>query len=247
MAEFTQEDIATAERIINAIIEGKIDANDLSDNLSIIDIERDTKDFYLDLEFLRYIGNRLPAVRFKNELVIPVALSLLFPSRTYFTQFGSRRSFEEYSYFFRDRYFNSLENEGYMFLSNEEAQAIYKRRVISFLASRIAGLRSIRERQANVKNVQLNMQQNLNGPRIPTPGCVFSVTANSPGLRVFWSGAYRLQSNYFGHPTSPIQGTLQSGDYVFGVDGGAYGNIIQWDRNALITLPGNTVSVHLLF
>ena len=77
-----------------------------------------------------------------------------------------------------------------------------------------------------------------------TPGCNFTVSTNSTGLRVFWSGAYRVSPNYFNHPTTPTVSVLQSGTYVFGVDGGAYGNQIQWDLNAVVTLPGNP-NVHL--
>jgi hypothetical protein len=48
-----------------------------------------------------------------------------------------------------------------------------------------------------------------------------------------------LSPNYFSHPTTPTIGVLQSGTYVFGVDGGAYGNQLQWDLRTVVTLPGS--------
>jgi hypothetical protein len=79
----------------------------------------------------------------------------------------------------------------------------------------------------------------------PVPGCQFSVTTNSHGLRVVYSGAYRRSKGAFGAPTTPVRGALQSGDYQFGVDGGPYGQRGRWD-NAIVTLPG-PATVHLHF
>ena len=76
-------------------------------------------------------------------------------------------------------------------------------------------------------------------------GCRFTVSTNTSGLRVFWSGAYYITRHYFGGPTTPAVGTLQSGTYVFGVDGGAYTSV-QWDKAAVCSLPGQP-SVHLNF
>jgi hypothetical protein len=81
------------------------------------------------------------------------------------------------------------------------------------------------------------------GPPIRTPGCTFVVTTNSFGLRVHWSGAYYIAPNYFNSPTSPVSRILQSGTYIFGVDGGTYPTI-QWDTNAIVSLPGSP-SIHL--
>src|SRR3546814_13319664 len=66
----------------------------------------------------------------------------------------------------------------------------------------------------------LRILQRNRGKYIQTPGCNFTVTTNSPGLRVFWSGAYWISPRYFGHPTSPTLSVLQSGTYIFGVAGG---------------------------
>ena len=92
----------------------------------------------------------------------------------------------------------------------------------------------------------LNLPQFSGGPRIQVPACSFSVHTNSRGLSAYWSGAYYISSNYHGAPTTPAVGPLQAGTYIFGVKGGAYSNAIQWDQQAVCTLPG-TPSVHLNF
>ena len=92
----------------------------------------------------------------------------------------------------------------------------------------------------------LSLPRRARSSPIPTPGCNFTVTTNSSGLRVLWSGAYRISGNYFSHPTTPTASVLQSGSYIFGVDGGAYGTNAQWDKKAVVTLPGRP-SMHLNF
>ena len=92
--------------------------------------------------------------------------------------------------------------------------------------------------------IQLNLRQHSHGPQISAPGCSFEVSSNSTGLRVFWSGSYFISANYFKHPTSPVFGVLQSGTYIFGVDGGDYGNEVRLDTVAVCSLPGEP-SVHL--
>jgi hypothetical protein len=64
------------------------------------------------------------------------------------------------------------------------------------------------------------------------------VTTRSDGLRVYWSGAYRIAFHYFDGPTSPVANVLQSGTYVFGVKGGRYGTEVRWDPDDVVSLPG---------
>jgi hypothetical protein len=111
-----------------------------------------------------------------------------------------------------------------------------------FLATRIAAIHEFGDK---FRNASLQMLHRAGSARrVATAGCNFTVSSNTEGLRVFWSGAYRLSGNYFGSPTTPVTSVMQSGTYVFGVDGGAYGSAIQWDRSAVAVLPG-TPSVHL--
>jgi hypothetical protein len=126
-------------------------------------------------------------------------------------------------------------------IDREEAADTFRRRSIGFLLSRIAGVRSLAEEASP----SIRLPQLLGGPPIITPGCHFNVTTNSNGLRVFWSGSSYISPTYFGHPTSPATSILQSGSYVFGVDGCAYGSNIQCDTNATVSLPGPKTSIHL--
>ena len=128
----------------------------------------------------------------------------------------------------------------------EGALEAFRKGAIRFLATRIAGTRNLSNPPPpeDPSLATLQMRQSVNGPHIGVTGCIFSVSTNTHGLRVFWSGAYYISANYFGHPTSPTTTVLQSGTYVFGVDGGAYGNVVQWDKKAICSLPGKS-SVHL--
>jgi hypothetical protein len=87
----------------------------------------------------------------------------------------------------------------------------------------------------------------MGGPPTQVSGCRFSVHTNSPGLSAYWSGAYYISPNNLGGPTTPAVGVIQAGTYVFGINGGAYGNkTVQWDTNKVCSLPG-VPSVHLQY
>jgi hypothetical protein len=131
-------------------------------------------------------------------------------------------------------------------LSPAEARETFVRGASEFLAARIAGCRFFRGGRPppDKPPPELSMHKFIGGPPTKVAGCLFSVHTKSPGLSAYWSGAYLISSNYHGAPTTPATGVLQAGTYVFGVNGGAYGNPIQWDLNKVCTLPG-TPSVTL--
>jgi hypothetical protein len=157
----------------------------------------------------------------------------------FFRELIYERFIEMFRHFEQDNQFDSI---GAM-----EAQEIFKSRAINFLATRMDSVRNFRERGFEEnwgQHALLSFRQKAGGPKVTTPGCSFNVSTNSNGLRVFWSGAYYISPNYFSHPTSPATSVLQSGIYLFGVDGGVYGNTIQWDVSAVVSLPGNPY-IHL--
>jgi hypothetical protein len=52
------------------------------------------------------------------------------------------------------------------------------------------------------------------------PGCLFTVTANTEGLRIHYSKAFIFDPHHvFGSPTNPVRRWLQPGDYYFGAIG----------------------------
>jgi hypothetical protein len=220
------------------------------------DVEADAVEFAEEVAFLEEINADAPVMKVGDETV-PVSLRLVFDgsegspilsSRKWF-----RRAWRGHPFFYEYAYEvlrGGLREEspyGFTSMNRQEARFAFVRRATDFVTTRIASVRSWRQHSASTSWHGLSMltlRQRLRGPHISTPGCTFTVTSNAGGLRVFWSGAYYVSPNYFAHPTSPASAVLQSGTYIFGVDGGAYGSSIQWDPNAIIALPGSPF-VHL--
>ena len=259
MVEYSEGAARRAEEIAAALLERETRRLDLEDGLSIIDVEAHAAEFREDLEILSHVGIDVPSIRIGDGGPVPVSLSYLtfggFPSQPRF--YGARRwrrypgiLFEmEAEYISRAIRNGYAPIEGLETISAEVARANFLRRATDFLATRISAIRAFRGRGSGAPPPLgmnfLNILQRSGGPRITAPGCSFSVSSNSSGLRVFWSGAYYISPNYFGHPTTPTVSVLQSGAYVFGVDGGAY-STVQWDTTAICSLPGKP-SVHLNF
>ncbi len=232
---------------------------ELEDSLVISDLETDADTFSTELDIAKKLDIRMPAVRINgDDRHIPVSFFSIFGLGISTSPNGMKRSLRwwredpllnELLYRFFASYRNEEEIAGFPTINRDEARETFTRRATNFLATRIAAVRRFdevetRERDAWGKPARLNLLQRAGGSQVATPGCYFSVSTNSNGLRVFWSGAYYITPNYFSHPTSPANSVLQAGTYVFGVDGGAYGNTIQWDTHAVVSLPGNP-SIHL--
>jgi hypothetical protein len=255
MANYTPEDAQYAERIVNGLLNEQGELPPIEGALVVADVEADAAEFRSDLDLLEMIGADCPATRVQEELV-PVALSLLigsswpwFPGNRPFARRWRYHPFA-YEWLHEMLRFTSKEDlfsSDLQTMPREQARAAFSRGVVAFLATRIAALRD--EQPATGRwfgGTFLSLPRRVGGPRVSTPGCNFAISTNSSGLRVFWSGAYRVSANYFSHPTTPAVGVLQSGTYVFGIDGGAYGSTVQWDTNAVTTLPGSP-HVHLNF
>src|SRR5439155_259107 len=144
---------------------------------------------------------------------------------------GQRRRFWRHNGFFAEMMYEYLcdlrmqreRRDGLLSIPREEARETFLSRASDFVATRFASIKRFRNdggKQEWHRPSMLNLRQRLGGPQVNTPGCQFTVSTNSNGLRVFWSGAYYVTPNNFNHPTSPTSSVLQSGTYVFGVDGG---------------------------
>jgi hypothetical protein len=250
MAEYSGPDAEYAARIVQRLLGRETEGLELEPDLAISDIESDASTFLEELEFLEQANLPVPAVRIAEEKV-PVSLSFALGGSSEwalappFRFLGRRRRgdpfYYEYFYDLLRRLRDERPVSGFTSLGRDEARATFLRRATDFLATRVSAVRSFRNQHGGPPWYQLSMltfRQLLHGQQVPTPGCQFSVSSNSNGLRVFWSGAYYVTPNYFSHPTSPAAGVLQSGTYIFGVDGGAYGNTVQWDLNSVVSLPG---------
>jgi hypothetical protein len=83
--------------------------------------------------------------------------------------------------------------------------------------------------------------------KIPVNSCLFTVTTKTPGLTVYWSGAYYISTaNVFGGLSTPTHAPLTSGNYIFGADGLQYGNTVQWNHR-VVSLPGTATSHQLKY
>jgi hypothetical protein len=251
MVEFTEADSRQAAHIVEGLLSEERPTLDLQEGLSVADVERDSDEFLSDLDLLSVIGADFPALRVGDGESVPVSLSLF--GRESFPYPGGIRRAWRYRPYIRELlyeyYYGIFRDDrglpGFERLSREQARSNFLGRARDFLASRLAAIRYWDKAPGSGdRRSVLNMSQRLGGPQISVSGCLFSVSTNSVGLRVFWSGAYYISANYFGHPTYPVTSVLQSGIYVFGVDGGAYGSSVQWDKAAVCTLPGKP-SVHL--
>jgi hypothetical protein len=245
MPSYNERDLSEAQRLVDVFLSGGQQVGDELPNLAVADVQTDASEFVRDLEILNDIGAPIIALRMANSPPIPVALSFLFGAqwpRFAGSDLPPRWWFPEFFYdFYRGRSRDALAGD-FATIPVAEARASFQKLASIFLATRIA---MVREFGDNVGTATLRMLKRAGSPqRVPTPGCNFMVSTNTSGLRVHWSGAYRISPNYFGAPTTPTFSTLQSGTYVFGVDGGAYGNSVQWDTTSIVALPG-TPAVHL--
>jgi len=257
MAEYSRQDAEYAANVVRRLLNRESEGLELEPDVAVSDVESDASAFSDELALLEDLNANVPAVRISEEKV-PVSLSFAFGRSAgwpLLPPFGPRLErpwrrhpfFYEYAYdYLRTILREDREFDGFTSLNREEARETFLRRATDFVANRIASVRIFRNRGAQTWHGVsfLSFRQLLRGQQITTPGCNFTVSSNSSGLRVFWSGAYYVTPNYFSHPTSPTAGVLQSGTYIFGIDGGAYGNNIQWDLNSVISLPGSP-HVHL--
>jgi hypothetical protein len=136
---------------------------------------------------------------------------------------------------------------GVMTLTPSEARRSFSVRAREFLATRLAGLRRRDEKLYGygLPPQRFAVDRFIGGPVTQVSGCQFSVNTRSAGLTAHWSGIYYISPNYLGAPTTPASGVLQGGTYVFGVSGRKYGASVQWDTNAVCSLPGNaSVNLH---
>jgi len=232
------------ERLINREAAGL----DLEQDLVVSDVESDTTTFSNELDLLAELDANVPAVRIADETV-PVSLETAIGQSRLFPLFGfsdarawrSHPFFHEAVYYYLRPMLREGKFDGFTSLNRKEARTTFMRRATDFVATRISAVRGYRNnesRQAWHRPSLLNLRQLIGGRQVATPGCHFTVSTNSSGLRVFWSGAYYVTPNNFNHPTTPTSSVLQSGTYIFGVDGGAYGNKVSWDFNLVVSLPG---------
>lgn len=225
MAEYNEDDLDAATRLID-FLRSASQRHIRREPFPIEDVRKSFDEFDEDAMFARVHGlPGLPTIpHMYDDLPVTIAIS----------EFVERLGFFGELPRWRQALSDKMGLVGATFLPEGEVREAMHILAARFIASRSAGTRELAERSAPA--LRLANQT--------TPGCVFDVHTVSTGLRVHWSGAYRISGNYFGHPTSPTSSTLQSGVYIFGVDGGAYTST-QWDTATKVTLPGPHTSIKL--
>jgi hypothetical protein len=250
MADYSPSDAEYAATIVQRLIAGEAYGLEIEQDLAISDLESNANKFSEDLALLEDFNQNFPAVIIGNEKV-PVAIGHALGLSDGWPPF-SQRGIRRFPYWRRDPNFyeeifdllrltEDSQLDGFTSMSREDARSTFTKRATDFLATRLAAVRGFRNREFRQDwqfPTMLTFRQLLGGSQVATPGCNFTVTTNSGGLRVFWSGAYYVTPHNFNHPTTPTSSVLQSGTYIFGVDGGAYGNKIQWYLNLVVSLPG---------
>ena len=92
-------------------------------------------------------------------------------------------------------------------MTPDDARSAYRFRLVDFVATRIVGVRGLREGQAEgAQVVMLHLPPRLGMQSARTTGYTFVVSTNSSGLNVVWSGYYWRSRTHFGGPTTPCPG-----------------------------------------
>lgn len=248
MAESSGADRELASVLVSEILSAEPNfvrtSADLPAGLAIADVERDLLEFRSELDLLDAFGLDALGLRTGDDVLIPASASAInvgwFGAPFRDARRWSRIAFD----YFAGDYFTAVAavtndpSNRFESMATGDARGSLQMRAATFLATRIA---SVREGTGFSGRLRLPRRRGEVADAIP--GCQFVVTSDSPGLRVLWSGAYCVMPKPLGSPTSPVVGLLQSGHYIFGVDGGAYGNDRQWD-DAIAMLPGES-HIHL--
>lgn len=261
---YSEEDITVASGIISSYFErapssyferqaGPEVYSERGEVLALFDVETNVEQFSAELELAQRFGVPMPCMPLgiNGDRLAPVSFEFAFGFSP-FLRDGLRTGlgrglginwFEDTILRYGSpRYFE--QPGSYVAVSADTARNSFISLATEFVATRIASGRSDGEHPSSgdASNTGdepiLQLSRTGAGPPTRTPGCRFVVTTNSPGLRVHWSGAFRITPNYFSSPTSPVSSILQSGTFIFGVDGGAYSSI-QWDTTAIVSLPGS--------
>ena len=238
MAEYSPDDFGRATHIVERLFNRESDGLDLGENLVVSDVEFNARTFADELSLLEQLNADVPGVVIRGEKV-PISLEV------YLGWFGRSAGilvpgfFDRSHPIFSDFIYEAMRRSRRKslfpeanFLNRKEARSTFLRRAADFVATRIAGIRGYRKDKpldALASPSLLSIRQLLGGRQVQTPGCNFTVSTNSSGLRVFWSGAYYVTPNYFNHPTTPTSSVLQSGTYIFGVaPRGGQGRVAPW-------------------
>ena len=240
MAEPTDDQLRSARVIVERLFPlhewlarpARDRVKSLPTGLSIIDLESHAARFQAVIAVLTFLEREFPALRLGRRIhrsrvprsrVAPLVRSVpwALASRVHVLPNGIPGSLPRAPC---DRpptaSRSALRNVGFRSSEPERGEQTFVERSAESLSHRVATAEST-DREPPPPTTTLNIPPTDGAPPAEVTGCQFTVNTNTSGLRVFWSGAYYIVPSFFGAPTTPAFGTLQSGTYVFGVDGGA--------------------------
>ena len=181
MAEYSTDDTFRAEDIASRLFQPeRLDRIELEESLSIADVEQDTLDFTQQVNAVESVGQRVPAARTADDELVPIDIRTLVPFEDVGPDvypYGQDRAYRWLRELYERRY------PTIPTVTPDEARTTFRFRLVEFLATRIAGVRGLREGQANgAQAMTLHLPPRLGAQPAPAAGCTFVVSTNSSGL-----------------------------------------------------------------
>ncbi len=257
--EYSEASLIKARSIINKMMLTVESYNPLESDLReipLVDFYLDILNFVADMEISKISSNKLP-VEENDGTLIPLSLTIFGrPSLPKYAIFPGRDLTLGYFHRYMDDFYHNIEIMEFgipniKWINSQEVREIFLTEATKSFAHRLGFLQSPDSSEEQFdpdfggqggevsppsSTTPLNFIPPFGGQTLSTIGCLFTVTSNTPGLNVHWSGAYYKSKKYFGGPTTPVTSALQAGKYIFAVDGGPYVTD-QWD-NSPVTIPG---------
>lgn len=243
---FREEAYGVAVRVLppEHVADPEVDELFVRDGLYIADVLEEARQFRIDWQILKNQGLSFPAIRFGENLDVPLALS----SYSLYTGLPVSPAHIQTAPFYADYVHNFVRDwerraaDRRRLLPLDKAMDNVRTGLIDFLMTRIASVAEFfgSGAQKPPSAVALTLPKTwLSTTRVKTAG--FGVTVHSsPNLRIHVSRAFRVNWQYFGAPSSPTQNTLPGGNYLFAADGGPYPTITP--DTGTFNIPYGTVS-----
>ena len=176
----------------------------LLSGLSILDLEFHAPQFHAEIALLELLGLDSPAMPLDDEYHVPVSLAVVSPHL-----FGPpltvaplaplryrRRYLDRYLSFFGpdlERILDELyERMNLVPLELREAQRVFVERASEALSHRVANAQGADEDPPDTATM-INIPPTAGAAATLVATCRFTVSTNTSGLRVFWSGAYYIR------------------------------------------------------
>jgi hypothetical protein len=208
----------------------------LNEGIFQADVENNISQFNSLVEFCEWSGLPFPCIYIGNQVPIPVDFAPPIWLDKDFDRYFYRELIYMQGFHPRIRkYFSEGSEVEIKNVKAETAVGHFKQLLKGFLSSRIGAASSLGNNSADMTHKPTQPP----GTTPPTNGVPFRVITTTLGLRVHYSPAYFFNPNLvFGSRTSPVNGFIHPGRYIFGVAGGGIHGV-KFSR-AEFDIPGQT-------